>query len=118
MAKLTEDLTIDIDIPDDSILAHKTITVRPMRQAKLKHIRAAQRVFNAGRDADMDDMIVALSGFLIGWTEDEVAELTLDEMTPIMEAIRNQQSQAIPNEKSSSSRPRSVRARQRLARTG
>jgi hypothetical protein len=118
MANLTEDLLLDIDIPDDSILAHKKITVRPITQAKLKHIRAAQRVFNAGRDADMDDMIVALAGFLVGWSEEEVGELTLAEMTPIMDAINAQQQGAIPNAKSSSLPPRSAQARRRLARTG
>ena len=118
MAQLTEDLEIAIEVADDSILAHKKITVRPLSQAKLKHIRAAQRVFNAGRDADIDDMIVALAGFLIGWSEDEVSELTLAEMTPIMDAINAQQRGAIPNGNSSSSRPRSIRGKTRLARTG
>ena len=40
---MAEVLSLDIEVADDSILAHKQITVRPMRQAKLKHIRAAQR---------------------------------------------------------------------------
>ena len=115
---MAEALTLDLEVADDSILAHKQITVRPMRQAKLKHIRAAQRVFNAGRDADIDDMITALSGFLIGWSEDEVAELTLDEMTPIMDAINQQQRGAIPNGKNTSSRPRSLPTKRKLARTG
>ena len=115
---MAEALTLDIEVADDSILAHKQITVRPMRQARLKHIRAAQRVFAAGRAADMDDMITALAGFLVGWSEDEVAELTLDEMTPIMDAINAQQRGAIPNGNGSSSRPRSPAARRKLARTG
>jgi hypothetical protein len=113
-----EDLALDIEVADDSILAHKQITVRPLRAAKLKHIRAAQRVFAAGRDANVEDMIVALAGFLIGWTEDDVSELTLEEMTPIMEAINRQQSQAIPNGKGTSSRPRLAQSRRKLARTG
>jgi len=118
MANVTEDLEIAIEVPDDSILAHKKITVRPLSTAKLKHIRAAQRVFSAGRDANIDDMIVALAGFLIGWSEDEVAELTLAEMTPIMAAIEQQQRGAIPNGKDTSSRRPSPQSKRRLARTG
>jgi hypothetical protein len=94
-----------IDVPDDSILAHKTLTVRPIEKMKLKHLRAFQRVKNAGRDADMDDLALALSGALDGWSEDEVDELTLDEMLLIIGEMDRKEKTAIPNGHGSSFTP-------------
>ncbi len=94
-----------IDVPDDSILAHKKLTVRPISKMKLKHLRAFQRVKNAGRDADMDDMALALVGALDGWSEDEVNELTLDEMLLVIGKMDRKEKGAVPNGNGSSSTP-------------
>lgn len=109
--------TVEIEVPDDSILAQKQLTVRPLNQMKLKHLRAYQRVAMAGRNADMDDMALALSGALVGWSEDEVNELTLDEMLLVISKLGEQQQGAIPNGKSSPSTPpsaRTMRGRDRI----
>lgn len=110
--------TIEIEVADDSILAHKNLTVRPIRKMKLKHLRALQRVVSAGRNADMDDLATALAGTLVGWTEDEIGELNLDEMLLIIGKLSEQQSAAIPNGKSSPSRSPSPRTKRGKARTG
>jgi len=107
-----------IDVPDESILASKKLTVRPIGKMKLKHLRAFQRVKNAGRDADMDDMALALAGALDGWSEAEVNELTLDEMLLVIEQMDRREQAAIPNGKSSSSLPPSGRTTRGRRRTG
>ena len=92
-----------IDVPDDSILAHKQLTVRPVSKMRLKHLRALKRVAAAGRNADMDDMALALLGCLIGWSEDEVDELSLDEMMLVIGELDRHEKSAIPNGSGSSS---------------
>lgn len=103
---MTVDEVLLIDVPDDSILASKKLDVRPISQMRLKHLRAFQRVVSAGQNADMEDMALALSGALIGWTEDEVNELTLDEMLLVIQKMDQRQQGAIPNGSGSSSRRR------------
>lgn len=110
--------SIEIEVADDSILAHKKLTVRPIRKMKLKHLRAFQRVVSAGRAADMDDLAVALAGALVGWSEDEISELNLDEMLLVIGELGKQQSTAIPNGISSHSRSPSPRTKRGKARTG
>lgn len=92
-----------IDVPDDSILAHKALTVRPVAKMKLKHLRAYKRVVAAGRNADMDDLAVALQGTLLGWSDDEIDELTLDEMLLVIGELDRHKNAAIPNGSGSSS---------------
>jgi len=110
--------TLLIDVPEDSILAHKKLVVRPIEQMRLKHLRAFQRVKNAGREADMDDMALALAGALDGWTEDEVNELTLDEMLLVIGEMDRRETSAIPNGSGSSLPPRSARTTRGRRRTG
>jgi hypothetical protein len=109
---------LNIEVPDDSILASKELTVRPLQSMRLKHLRAFQRVKNAGRDADMDDMALALAGVLIGWSEDEVNELTMDEMLFVLDQLGQIQTAAIPNAIGSSSRQRSARTTRGRSQTG
>lgn len=110
--------TLDIDVPDDSILAHKELTIRPISQMKLKHLRAFQRVVAAGRNANMDDLAAALEGALIGWTPDDIEELTLDDMLLVIGKLGAQQQAAIPNGSGSPSSTRSPRTPRGRARTG
>jgi hypothetical protein len=102
---MTTDTVLLIDVPDDSILASKQLTVRPINKLKLKHLRAFQRVVAAGRDADMDDMALALVGALDGWSEADVGELTMDEMMFVIGQLGQRQKAAIPNGNGSSSTP-------------
>ncbi len=92
-----------IEVPDDSILANKKLTTRPVSKMRLKHLRAFKRVVAAGRNADMDDMAVALQGCLVGWTSEEVDELTLDEMLLVIGELDRHEKSAIPNGSGSSS---------------
>jgi hypothetical protein len=94
---------LTIDVPEDSILAHKQLTVRPIEKMRLKHLRAFQRVKQAGQDADMGDLALALSGALDGWSADEVDELTLDEMLLIIGEMDRREKSAVPNGHGSSS---------------
>ncbi len=110
--------TVEIEVPDDSILAHKQLTIRPIKEMKLKHLRAYQRVAAAGRSADMNDLAIALQGALVGWSEDEVNELTLDEMLLVIGKLGEQQSTALPNGTSSPSTPLSPRTTRGRDRTG
>jgi hypothetical protein len=110
--------TLEIEVPDDSILASKQLTVRPIGKMRLKHLRAFRRVIRAGREADMDDMAIALQGCLIGWTEDEVNELTLDEMMLVISKLDQHEKTAIPNASGSSSPPRSAQTTRGRGRTG
>lgn len=92
-----------IDVPEDSILAHKKLEVRPVSKMRLKHLRAYQRVAAAGRNADMDDLALAMQGALIGWSEDDIDELTLDEMLLVIGELDRHKRSAIPNGNGSSS---------------
>ena len=107
-----------IDVPEDSILAHKTLTVRPISKMRLKHLRAFQRVKQAGREADMEDLALALAGALDGWSEAEVGELTLDEMLLVIGEMDTREKAAIPNANGSSSRPHSARTMRKRPPTG
>jgi hypothetical protein len=109
---------VEVEVGDDSILAHKTLTIRPITKMKLKHLRAFQRVASAGRSADMDDMALALAGALIGWTEDEVNELSLDEMLLVIGKLGEQRQNALPNGTSSPSPQPSPRTMRGRGRTG
>lgn len=91
-----------IDVPEDSILASKELKVRPIAQMRLKHLRAYQRVAAAGRNANMEDLAVALQGALIGWTPEDIDELTLDEMLLIIRQLNGHAASAIPNGNGSS----------------
>jgi hypothetical protein len=102
---MTNDEVLLIDVPDDSILASKQLIVRPIGKMRLKHLRAFQRVVAAGKLANMDDMALALSGALEGWSEAEVGELTLDEMLLVIEQMDNRQKAAVPNGNGSSFTP-------------
>lgn len=110
--------TIAIEVPDDSILAHKQLTIRPLNKMRLKHLRAFRRVVAAGRNADMDDMAIALQGVLIGWTEADVDELTLDEMMLVISKLDSHEQGAIPNGSGSNSRQRSARTMRGRGRAG
>jgi len=103
MEQATQTDILLIEVPDESILAHKQLTVRSINAMKLKHLRAFQRVKAAGRNADMDDMALALSGALVGWSEDEVNELTLDEMLLVIREMDRHTERAIPNPNGSGS---------------
>lgn len=92
-----------IDVPDDSILASKQLTVRPISKMRLKHLRAYERVVAAGRSPNMADLALALQGTLIGWAEDEIDELTLDEMMLVISELDRHKRSAIPNGSGSSS---------------
>lgn len=107
-----------IDVPDDSILASKQLTVRPLTKMRLKHLRAFQRVKNAGREANIEDLALALSGALDGWTPAEVDELTLDEMLLVISEMDNREKAAIPNVNGSSSPPPSGQTTRGRRRTG
>lgn len=98
----TNDQVVVVDVPDDSILASKKLVVRPISKMKLKHLRAFQRVVAAGKQADMEDMALALSGALVGWSEEEVGELTLDEMLLVIDQLGTRQKAAVPNGNGSS----------------
>lgn len=102
---MTNDEVRLLDVPDDSILANKKLVVRAINKMKLKHLRAFQRVVAAGRQADMDDMALALSGALIGWTAADVDELTLDEMLLVIDQLNSRQQAAVPNGNGSSFTP-------------
>jgi hypothetical protein len=106
---MTETIHV-VDVPDDSILASKQLTVRAIEKMKLKHLRAFQRVVAAGKSADMEDMALALSGALVGWSLDEVNELTLDEMMLVIEELNRTQQNAVPNGNGSSFTPPTERA--------
>lgn len=94
-----------VPVPDESVLAHKQLTVRPIGTMKLKHLRAYQRVAAAGKAADMDDLALALEGALDGWTPDEIGELTLDEMLLVVHALGAPLADALPNANGSNSSP-------------
>lgn len=96
MSELETDILL-IDVPDDSILASKKLETRPVSKMKLKHLRAFQRVVAAGHDANMNDLALAMQGALIGWSADEIDELTLDEMLLVIGELDRHKSAAIPN---------------------
>jgi hypothetical protein len=122
--------TIAIEVDDDSILAQKQLTIRPIQKMKQKHLRALQRVMRMGRRIDaehldeeqvfelLDALSSALQGLLIGWTPADIEELTMDEMLLVYNQLGNETRHAVPNGRSSSSTPRSSRTTQVAARTG
>lgn len=113
------DTTLTIDVPDDSILAHKNIELRSIKQMKQKHLRLLQKVMRMGsridaKNIDPDQVFEivealsgALAGLLIGWSAAEIDELTLEEMLLIYNQLGASTRHAVPNGTSSNSTPRS-----------
>src|SRR5262245_16292913 len=127
---MAEDTEQAIEVDDDSILAHKSIRIRPLQQMKQKHLRSLRRVVKLGQHLDpanlnpdqvfelMDALSGALEGLLIGWTPAEIDELSLEEMLTIYQGIGDTTRHALPNGISWNSMPRSAPTTRARGQTG
>src|SRR5262245_54207733 len=127
---MSDERTEAIEVDDDSILAHKSIRIRPLRQMKQKHLRALRRVVNMGQQLDpanldpdqvfelMNALSHALVGMLIGWTAADIDELSLEEMLTIYQGVGAETRHALPNGSSWNSMPRSAPTTRVRGRTG
>jgi hypothetical protein len=124
------DEQIQVEVSDDSILAHKQVKLRSVQQMKQKHLRLLQKVMRLGSRIDaanvspdqvfevMEALSGALAGLLIGWSESDIDELTLEEMLLIYNQLGDTTRRALPNGTSSNSTPRSGQTTPRRGRPG
>lgn len=124
------DTTITTTVPDDSILASKQLTIRPVTQMKLRQLRQLRALAQKTKQLDtaaltdeqafslMDDMSDVLTTMLMGWTRADVEELSIDEMTLIIKQISGDQRAALPKATSSRSTRRTARGTGTPGRAG